>query len=307
MTRNGGRVLIKPAEALHACELFDAHCHLDFAQNAPEVARAMEAARLSAVVSTVTPAAFAQARAAFSGSPRIHVALGMHPWWVGGAQNAEGVTSDTFAVNNQLAQFLEMLPGTSIVGEIGLDFSPAHKHTRAVQINAFEKIVTGLAKSARAGMRKVVFLHAVKSTSITLDILKAHGLLAPPSKNTQNAEGVTRAPITFVFHRFAGSPQELERALNCGCCVSLNHSSMASKKGTAICANTWESRLLVETDAPNSGAQWSADAWRRTLEDVIVKMAHARGTTPQELAGTLTQNARRLLASADSITRVDGH
>jgi Tat protein secretion system quality control protein TatD with DNase activity len=82
---------------------------------------------------------------------------------------------------------------------------------------------------------------------------------------------------------------------------------MASKKGTAICANTWESRLLVETDAPNSGAQWSADAWRRTLEDVIVKMAHARGTTPQELAGTLTQNARRLLASADSITRVDGH
>jgi Tat protein secretion system quality control protein TatD with DNase activity len=82
---------------------------------------------------------------------------------------------------------------------------------------------------------------------------------------------------------------------------------MTNKKSCVTCANTWESRLLVETDAPNAGVQWSADAWRRTLEETIIKMAHARGTTPHELAGALTQNARRLLASADSITRVDGH
>ena len=160
--------------------LVDTHCHLDRMTNAGEAAaRALELG-IAVLCTTVGPDDAQGAQAAFAGYPNVRVAVGLHPWWV--ADGAEG--------ERQGARAAEMVASWDLVGEVGLDLSPAHAGTRNAQLSAFDRIVSACAGHPREG--RVLSIHAVRAASEALDILERHRLPG-------NA--------TCIFHWFSEPPR----------------------------------------------------------------------------------------------------
>ncbi len=137
-----------PNGPTHPWRLVDTHCHLDRMTNAGEVAaRALEL-DVAVLCTTVGPDDAQGAQAAFAGHPNVRVAVGLHPWWV--ADGTEG--------ERQGARAAEMAASWDLVGEVGLDLSPAHADTRNAQLSAFDRIVSACAGHPREG--RVLSIHA---------------------------------------------------------------------------------------------------------------------------------------------------
>ena len=103
------------AEGKKAPALFDAHCHLDWEADPAAVARACGQRGLALACCTVTPQAFLTARGALAAVPNVVLGVGAHPWWV--ADGRVGQTDVDLAA--------ELAAEAPLVGEVGLDFSPA--------------------------------------------------------------------------------------------------------------------------------------------------------------------------------------
>lgn len=200
--------------------MFDAHVHLDFMANGEEVAADARAAGMRLFAGTVTPAGFVAARERFGGFDNVDVGLGLHPWWVEGADDGGGVEA-----------FLELLPETRFVNEVGLDFGKRHADTREAQVAAFRRIA---AECAAAG-GKVLSVHSVHAARETIDILESAGTLES---------------CTCIFHWFTGPSDQLKRAIDAGCLFSVGPRMLATGKGREYVKAIPADRLLTETDAP---------------------------------------------------------
>ena len=76
-------------------------------------------AGVGAFSNTVTPAEFAEQRVALAGAGNVRTGAGLHPWWVG--------EYDVAANRDRL---YGLVARNRFIGEVGLDFSPAHIATR---------------------------------------------------------------------------------------------------------------------------------------------------------------------------------
>lgn len=261
------------AEGKKAPALFDAHCHLDWEADPAAVARVCGQRGLVLACCTVTPQAFLTARGALAAAPNVVLGVGAHPWWV--ADGRVGQTDVDLAA--------ELAAEAPLVGEVGLDFSPAHSNAAGnqAQVKALMRICEAAAGAGGgpAGQR-VISLHAVRSAGTCLDVLEATG-------------AATRCRC--VMHWFSGSSDELGRALRLGCSFSVGERMLATRRGREYARQLPAARLLLETDLPDGAGQGvGADGLLASLDRALTALAQVRGVDKDELAAKLSANARAL-------------
>ncbi len=253
-------------------ELYDMHCHLDFADNCEDVAKESDGV-VAAVDSTVIPSSFVIATEKFAPYPGVHVGLGIHPWWI--ADGRVGAAD--------VMRFETLVPKTRIIGEVGLDFHGKRRATRTRQLEVFSRILEALRD---AGNGRLVFLHALKSYNDMFAMLEHYGTLADN---------------TCVFHWFQGSRDDFDRALADGFSFSVSTRMMSCGKGELFARKIPDDCLLIETDnPPHEGEPWSLEAWEQELRDTARGLAALRNTTEEAIIELTAENSRRLLRSIDS-------
>lgn len=246
---------------------YDMHSHLDFASNCKEVA-AESAGKIITVNSTVEPAAFVSAKEKFADFDDVHVAIGIHPWWV-----ANGRISEV-----DLAHFENLLPTTNLVGEVGLDFYKSRKNSMQFQIEVFERLLSDIANAEEP---KLVFLHGVKAYETLLNMLEKSGALKKS---------------TFVFHWFSGTHEDFGRALSMGCYFSVGMRMLAQDNGLLFAKAIPDELLLAETDnPPEEGMEWSGGQWQQEIDNTYLSLAEARGVEVAEIDRLLKENSTKLL------------
>ena len=202
--------------------MIDTHCHLTFPglhERVDEVVAHARAAGVDRMICVGTSPA--DARAAIDLAERfdgVYATAGFHPHYV--AEAEEGIDA------------LEPLLARSRVvalGEMGLDWH--YDHPPAEQRRAFD---AQLAVAARSSLP--VIIHNREATD---DVLAAIANAGVPGER-------------FVFHCFAGGPEEIERILDAGAMVSFT--GIVTFKNAAEVAEASDrvplERLMVETDSP---------------------------------------------------------
>ena len=303
--------------------LIDAHCHLDFAGNAAELAAAYAACG-GALSGTCDPRDFDRVCAILAPyAPRVRVGLGLHPWWVADGTCGEG----------EVSLFERLAPSASLISEVGLDFQPRRADTRDEQIEAFERVCVAAAcplgegkAAGRSGDARrdagSLQQHAVSSSSEA----GRPGKVEPESGSGQSAAGSPGEPprrimsihssaaaacvldvlertgcldaCICIFHWFSGSQEELTRAIESGCLFSVNERMLKTKRGRAYACAIPEDRLLIETDFPSKPTAMtiSQDVAPR-LERTMSLLAEARGADERSLASAIAAASKRLLLS----------
>ena len=148
--------------------IYDSHCHLDLMENISEFINEINNSNVSLFAVGTTPKAYVKEIEFCRNIPNIHVGLGLHPQLVSTGYD-------------DLQLFQSLVKKCHYIGEIGLDFSKNHLHTKELQINIFNDVI----KSCERYGEKVVSIHSVKSANIIIDILKTH-------KKTSNNK--------YIFH-----------------------------------------------------------------------------------------------------------
>lgn len=248
--------------------LLDTHYHLDFV-TAPRVrARLVEelAARgIGIIAQTLTPTSFLEQHSDTSDTAAAGTAvspflsLGFHPWWIESEEQVEA----------ELALLPKAVARTRFIGEVGLDFAPRRLEAApaALQEHVFRRILqevcTAAESAAESGVGKpggdgsgtdglggvgpgadghgagrpyVLSIHTVRSATQALDALE------------ENA--VTSKNVAPVFHRFAGTSDELTRLIELGGYISVHPLMLATKRGRAYVRQVPAERLLLESDLP---------------------------------------------------------
>ena len=214
--------------------LVDMHCHLDFMANADAVAHDAAAKGLAIFANTVTPQGFEAAHATLAGASNVRVGVGLHPWWV----------ADGRASWRDVERATERARAARWVGEVGLDFSPAHvpAESEKLQVDALRLVAQACAEGAEATGPKLLSIHAVRSAQTVLDVLEETGCLSS---------------CHCIFHWFSGRSDELHRAV-------IGHRADASMPGRSpwhscsprrTCRPTRASRSPSRRSSPRSSAR----------------------------------------------------
>lgn len=250
--------------------LVDMHVHLDFMSNALEVAHDAASSGLGLFAVTVDPRGYKRAARELSGAPNVRVGVGLHPWWV----------ADGRCDMDDVDEAARLAFDARFVGEIGLDFSPAHapESSFARQFCAFEKIARACAEGAAKDGTKLLSIHSVRSASTVLDTLERTGCLED---------------CRCIFHWFSGTSDELHRAVKTGCWFSVNEMMLRTRRGREYARQIPEDKLLLETDLPpEEGAPFSVDEISASLERTLSVLEGIRG---KDVRASTARNACALL------------
>jgi TatD DNase family protein len=194
--------------------MIDTHCHIDLYQDPLATAKEVEQRRIIVIAVTNLPSHFEIGYPQFLKFKRIRPALGLHPLM---AQHHK----------KELIIFKRMLPKTSYIGEIGLDFSRDGKDTKDIQVESLRFVLDNIRNRPR-----FVSLHSRGAESAVLNLLEEFGI-----KRT-------------VFHWYSGSLNIIEQAIKSGHYFSVNPAMVQSKKGRRIIERIPIDRLLTESDGP---------------------------------------------------------
>lgn len=241
------------------------HCHLGFLPQGSDVAGLM-AGLAGALNCTVTPEEYAATRERFAALAGVRTGVGLHPWYV---------DEDPAVTAVQCAAAASLVTPSSFVGEIGLDFGPKHAQTKDAQTAAFSAITQAVAAAGEC----VLSLHSVQATETVLDILDANGIW----HNNR-----------VIFHWYSGSSAHLHRALQSGAYFSVNPRMLLTKRGREYARAIPVTRLLLETDLPDTDGALEAPL-AANLQETLVQLASIRNADPEELAAAIAASSAQLL------------
>jgi TatD DNase family protein len=240
--------------------MFDTHCHLDQYPSPLAVARSAERAGVTVIAVTHLPSHFEQGRAHVATLKRVRLALGLHPLL---AVQHDG----------ELAAFARLLPTTSYVGEIGLDFSQHGRATRDVQIRSFREVLKLL-----RGNPRFVTLHSRGAEEETRSLLQEYQIMGA------------------VFHWFSGSMPSATRIADAGHYFSVNPAMMRTRKGQALVRALPPERVLAETDGPFLQVG-SRPATPMDVEIVYRELARVWSVDGEEATTRVAGNFRRIIST----------
>jgi TatD DNase family protein len=243
--------------------LVDAHCHLDlYPSYADVVARAVRSG-VRVIAVTTTPRSFEGNEKRVGKAAGIYVALGIHPQVIGTA-------------HADLALFASLLPRARVIGEVGLDGSPAHYRTFDQQIETFDNVIALCASSGGRPMS----VHSVRAVKQVLQrIIVADARL------------INR----YALHWFTGSPSELRRACDLGCYFSVNIAMLNSAKGISLVSVMPREFVLTETDGPfieSSGEALTPEA----VSDSLERLASIWKVTVADASAVVASNFERFMS-----------
>lgn len=237
-------------------EWIDSHCHPQWIEGGAD--GALERARDAGIVGFVCVGTdLASSREAVELAARhgdVRAAVGLHPH-----------EAKLFEDQWDELQTLATSDGVVAIGETGFDFHYMHSPPDAQERSFREHI--RLAKQ----LDRTLVIHSRDAWDATFAVLGSEG-----------------PPVRTVFHCFTGGPDEAERALELGACLSFSGivSFPNAADVRAAAAAVPNDRLLVETDAP-----YLAPVPHRGRENepafvaaVGVALAHAVGRPVAEVA-----------------------
>ncbi|WP_456296726.1 TatD family hydrolase [Vibrio sp. AK197] len=251
-------------------QLFDTHCHLDFAAFGRDFANQWQQANAAGIERVLLPAIGAenwgrieQLSQRFSG---VYYALGCHPYFLNG-QPGDAL--------NQLVDTLDARSERCVaIGECGLDV--AIDVDSKLQERFFVQQIE-LAQSYQLPL----IIHSRKADNRILQLLKQ-------AQYTQGG----------VWHGFSGSEQQahnfIERGFYLGIGGVITY-ERAKKTRQAVTSLPIE-RLVLETDAPDmplSGFQSQPNHPKR-LPLVLETLAQLRGVPEKQMAAETWTNSSRL-------------
>jgi TatD DNase family protein len=194
--------------------MIDLHCHIDLYNNPLEIAARAERSGVITVAVTNLPSHFETDYPHFSRYKRIKLALGLHPLMA--TQH-----------KREFTKFTRMLPKTSYIGEVGLDFSRAGINTKQEQIESFRFVLASVKDSY-----DLISIHSRQAESIVLELLEEFNI------------------SSAIFHWYMGSFGILERAIKLGHYFSINTAMIVSQKGKKLIERIPKHRILSESDGP---------------------------------------------------------
>ena len=199
-------------------ELVDFHCHLDLYADHAAAVGACERAGVRTLAVTTTPRAWPRNHALTSNTRHVRAALGLHPQLV--ADRAD-----------ELSIWMQYLPQTRYVGEVGLDAGPRYYRSLDAQKDVFRQVLRACAEHGD----KVLSVHSVRAVKAVLDAIETN---LPPSRGR------------VVLHWFTGTHAEARRATELGCYFSINAEMLRSGRHRTLVAALPLERMLTETDGP---------------------------------------------------------
>lgn len=253
--------------------MIDFHCHIDLYPDAASILARLARERIYVLAVTTTPLAWNGTRRLVGDTPRVRVALGLHPQ----------VVAERHA---EVELLCSLIPETRYVGEIGLDASTNHRASFEVQ----QRVLTQILGACALHGGRIISLHSRKAAKEVLDAIETHPGCGKP-----------------ILHWFSGSPAELDRAVGLGCWFSVGPAMLRSERGNRLAAAMPRDRVLTETDGPFAKAK-SGPLMPWNVNEAERMIGKLWGCTHQAVQRTLNQNLRRLVSDglerASSITTI---
>jgi TatD DNase family protein len=255
-------------------QLFDTHCHFDFAPFASAIPKHLSLSVNVGVSKLLVPAIaesnwMAIQSLAKNNPDRIVYALGFHPYFLDVSPS-----ESQFAILESLLSQSD--PRCVAVGECGLD--GVIEVDMALQVGVFERQIT-LAKTFGLPL----ILHARKTHAAIIALLKRHHF-----------------SCGGILHGFSGSEQQAREFIQLGFKIGVGGVityPRANKTRNSI-ANLPLESLVLETDAPDmplNGFQGEANH-PKMLRLVFDQLAELRGSVDREfLAEQLWKNSHEIL------------
>jgi len=190
------------------------HCHLDRYPNPRKIAQEAEEAGVAIVAITNLPSHFQAGREPVSRMKNVRLSLGLHPLLAPHSDQEKSL-------------FRDLVPSTSYIGEIGLDFSRDGMKTKEAQLTSFEFVLQQI-----AGKGKIISIHSRKAETDVLAHLRRYSINAA------------------TFHWFSGTQEALWKVLDAGHFLSINSAMMKSEGMRKMLAEIPPTCCLLETDGP---------------------------------------------------------
>lgn len=241
--------------------LLDTHCHVAAYTDPVAILRKADAAGISIIAVTEDPDEYRRLRTRLGRREHVDVALGLHP-----------LRAASFSPND-LARFFRLVPQTSWIGEVGLDYSRAGVATAKAQRRIFDVVLA----EAQPG-RHSLTVHSRGAEKDVIRLLSDSGLLA-------------------ILHWYSGPLSLVDDALQAGLYFSINIAMIRSQKFPGLLRAVPRERLLLETDGPYAKDR-GHPAQPDQLQSVALALAHAWGTDLDESMRVLIANQERFLSSA---------
>jgi TatD DNase family protein len=239
--------------------MLDSHCHLDRYKDPLAIARQASQQGVFVIAVTNLPSHFATGLPHVRAMSRVRLALGLHPL------AAKDHTKER-------EQFTDLLPQTSFVGEVGLDFSREGRGTEDIQLESFSLVARSLASTP-----KFATLHSRSAERETLAVLKQHNVLA------------------VVFHWYSGPLSILDDALAAGHYFSVNPAMITTANGQKIISRVPRNRVLTETDGPFTKCRGRAST-PDAVQHVEAHLGSLWNESPSDVRRTIWINFRSLLS-----------
>lgn len=253
-------------------KLFDSHCHLQFPQYKDDLDAVLLHMREREMGAVVVGTGLQTSKAGVELAEShgfLWASVGLHP---------NDDPSETFdeAAFAELAQH----PKVVAIGECGLDYYRTGKtgEEREVQLKRFEAQL-----QLALMLNKALVIHCREAHEDMLTTLAAH----------RRDHG---DKLRIVMHFFTGTVELAQRYLDLGCYLSYpGPITFTDMYDEAIKATPMD-KLLAETDAP-----FAAPAPHRGkrnepsyVVEVARKIATLRAISEEEVAGTVTENAKKV-------------
>lgn len=258
-----------------AAPLHDMHCHVGFMDDPVSFVHNAQNARAHILSVGVDPFEYScllRHECFREKDSYVHIALGLHPWWV---------PDDGAALRIMLDEFDAQIYSSPYIGEVGLDFSSRRAGTKDLQLQAFDHIAEACASYGN----KVLSIHCIRAHSELVSLLSKHDV----NKN-----------CACIFHWFSGSSDDLKWARDAGCYFSINKRMLTTKRGREYVKAIPEDALLLETDAPpEPSTPYAFTQIENELFEVLQNIAHLRKREVNYLSGVINKNVNNLLSLKD--------
>ena len=190
------------------------HCHLDRYPDPQKIAAEAEQAGVSIIAITNLPSHFLVGKQPAAMLKNVRLSLGLHPLLAPHSERERNL-------------FVQLVPSTSYVGEVGLDFSRDGEKTKEAQISSFEFVLEQITRKG-----KIISIHSRRAEEEVLSRLQRHSISAA------------------TFHWFSGTDVILYKILDAGHFLSINSAMLNSERTRAMLARVPPSCCLLETDGP---------------------------------------------------------
>lgn len=196
-------------------ETIDTHCHINFFENAGDIALECEKNKVHTIYVTTLPSQFEETYLYVKNLKYIYPSLGFH------------CLEHDYNLNKEKDIFLNNISKTKFIGEVGLDFSKKAKTTQKVQVEIFEFILLQIRNK-----NKILSIHSASAEDDVLKYLVKYEI------------------DKAIFHWYSGKISTLKQILHYNYYFSINDSMCKSKKGQNIISKIPLNRILIETDGP---------------------------------------------------------